>query len=300
MMTTVTGVCAFPITPADKNGRIDHAGLTALVDRLVAAKVDSIGLLGSTGSYPYLVRSERLRAIEVGLAAAQGVPVVVGVGALRTDEAVRLAQDAKAAGVTAGLLAPVSYLPLKDDEVFEHFATVARESGLPLCIYDNHATTHFSFCATLLGRLSRIDGVVALKSPAPEQGMAAHLAALRGTVAPGCSVGYSVDLNATEALLAGGDAWYSVVAGLFPQAIMSIRHAVQRGDAAEARCLNAGLQPLWDLFRQFTSFRVMYAAANAIGLGQMVPPLPIQPLSDSAQQKVRDTIKSLDLLPFDL
>ena len=37
----------------------------------------------------------------------------------------------------------MSYTPLTEDEVFEHFATVARESGLPLCIYDNPGTTHF-------------------------------------------------------------------------------------------------------------------------------------------------------------
>jgi 4-hydroxy-tetrahydrodipicolinate synthase len=68
------------------------------------------------------------------------VPVLIGVGALRTDDAVRLAQDAQAIGAAAGLLAPVSYTPLTDHEVFEHFATVARESRLPLCIYDNPST----------------------------------------------------------------------------------------------------------------------------------------------------------------
>ena len=37
--------------------------LRSLLDRLVRAKVHSIGLLGSTGSYPYLTRAERRRAI---------------------------------------------------------------------------------------------------------------------------------------------------------------------------------------------------------------------------------------------
>src|SRR3954463_1321585 len=130
------GLSAFPITPADAEGRVDANALRKLVAALCAAKVHSIGLLGSTGTYAYLSRSERRRALDAALQEAGQVPILVGVGALRTDEAVQLAQDAKAAGAAAGLLAPVSYTPLTE-EVFEHFATVARESGLPLCIYDN-------------------------------------------------------------------------------------------------------------------------------------------------------------------
>jgi 4-hydroxy-tetrahydrodipicolinate synthase len=74
-------------------------------------------LLGSTGTYAYLTRSERRRALDTALDEVSGrTPILVGVGALRTDEAVRLAQDANAAGATAGLLAAVSYTPLTEDE----------------------------------------------------------------------------------------------------------------------------------------------------------------------------------------
>jgi 4-hydroxy-tetrahydrodipicolinate synthase len=46
-----------------------------------------------------------------------GSPILVGIGALRADEAVRLAQDAKAVGAAAGLLAPVPYTPTTGNEV---------------------------------------------------------------------------------------------------------------------------------------------------------------------------------------
>jgi 4-hydroxy-tetrahydrodipicolinate synthase len=109
-MALPSGLLAFPITPADPSGRVDAAGLRQVIGWLVAAGVDSIGLLGSTGTYMYLARAERRRAIEI--AAEASVPLVVGIGALRTDEAVALAQDAMAAGAAAGQLAPVSYTPL--------------------------------------------------------------------------------------------------------------------------------------------------------------------------------------------
>jgi 4-hydroxy-tetrahydrodipicolinate synthase len=291
------GLSAFPITPADPSGEVDVSALRRLVARLCGAGVDSIGVLGSTGSYPYLSRAERRRALDATLEEAAGrAPVLVGVGALRTDEAVRLAQDAKVAGAAAGLLAPVSYTPLTDDEVYEHFATVARESQLPLCIYDNPGTTHFRFSSVLVGRLSQLPGIVAVKSPAPEaQTVADHLAELRRAVPEGFSLGYSVDWKAVEALLAGGDAWYSVVAGLFPQISMALVRAAQDGDAEEARRLNARLEPLWVLFREFSSLRVIYASADLLGLCRAAPPRPILPLAGAARQRVADALKTLDL-----
>ena len=296
-MNVLDGLSAFPITPSDATGRVDVVALRRLVARIKAARVDSIGLLGSTGTYAYLSRPERRRALEAALEEAGGqVPILVGVGALRTDEAVRLAQDAKAAGAAAGLLAPMSYTPLTGDEVFEHFAAVARESGLPLCIYDNPSTTHFRFDAALIGRLSELPGIVAVKSPAPEpQGVAAHLADLRRVVPEGFSIGYSVDWHSIEALIAGGDAWYSVVAGLFPYISMAMVQAVRNGDIAEARRLNSRLDPLWGLFKEFSSLRVIYASADLLGIVHADPPRPILPLPGGAREKVARALDAMEL-----
>lgn len=290
------GVSAFPITPANADGTVDAGALQGLVARLTQAGVDSIGLLGSTGTYPFLTRAERLRALETGLAAAEGVPVLVGIGALRTDETVRLAQDAKAAGATAGLLAAVSYTPLTDDEVFVHFATVAQEAGLPLCIYDNPATTHFRFTPALVARLARLPEVVAIKSTAPEPAaVAAHLAELREAVPASCVVGYSADWHCTPTLIAGADAWFSVLAGLFPGPVLEIARAVAAGDVARAQALDARLMPLWDLFRRHSSLRVVYAAAALAGLTSALPPRPLLPLKPEVQAEVAATLAALDL-----
>jgi 4-hydroxy-tetrahydrodipicolinate synthase len=293
----LTGLSAFPITPSDAAGRVDAAALRDLLAPLLAARVDSIGLLGSTGTYAYLAREERRRAVEAAVEMTGGrFPILVGVGALRTDEAVRLAQDAKAAGASAGLLAPVSYTPLTDDEVFEHFATVAPESGLPLCIYDNPSTTHFKVSPALVGRLSRIPGVVGLKTSAPDAPQVpAHLAELRSVAPAGFQIGYSADWNVVEGLLAGADAWYSVVAGLFPDICMAMVRAARSGDAVQARSLNAQLQPLWDVFKAHSSLRVMYAVAKLRGLTRADPPRPLLPLPKAAQEKVAEALRAAKL-----
>ena len=293
------GLSAFPITPTDADGRVDVVAYRGIVGRLADAGVDSIGALGSTGTYLYLERQERRRALEAALEATAGrTPVIAGIGALRTDEAVKLAQDAAAIGATAGLLAAVSYTPLTPDEVYEHFATVAREGGLPICIYDNPGTTRFHFTPELVGRLARLPGIVGIKNPTESPtATVRHLAEQRALTPDGFSIGYSGDGNCAEAMIGGADVWYSVLAGLLPDFGLRIVKAARQGDPATARALNAALVPLWSLFRAHSGLRVMYVLADLMGLAHAAPPLPIQPLPEAVRREVATVLADLQARP---
>ena len=296
-MPTLSGLSAFPITPSDADGRVDAEGLRRLLEPLADAGVDSIGLLGSTGTYAYLSRDERRRAVAIAAETVGGrAPLLVGIGALRTDEAIRLAQDARAAGAGAGLLAAMSYTPLTDDEVAAHFEAVAGEGGLPLVLYDNPATTHFRFSPALIGRIARLPGVIAAKCPAPDPAAAATgVAVFREAVPPSFPIGFSGDWNVTESLIAGGAAWFSVAGGLFPRTCLAIVRAAAAGDADRARALNAELEPLWTLFRAHSSLRVVYALADHMGLCRAEPPRPIRPLAPETVAEVVRTVRGLSL-----
>ena len=282
------GLLAYPITPSRPDGSVDTEALGRLLTRIRDAGVDSVGLLGSTGTYAYLSRPERRRAIEAAVETLGGrLPLIVGAGALRTDEAEALARDAEAAGADGLLLAPVSYTPLLAEEVFQHFRAVARASGLPICIYNNPSTTHFTFDAALIRRLSEVPGIVALKNPAPSPAdIGAEIEELRARLPAGFSIGYSGDWNCAAALLAGADAWHSVGAGLLPGPALELARAAQRGDRGEAERLDARFRPLWELFREFGSLRVVYAGAKILGLTDLPPPRPLLPLSGAAVDRV--------------
>ncbi len=289
------GLSAFPITPADERGRVDTHALETLLERLAAARVDSIGLLGSTGTYVYMTRSERRRAVEAAVGVVGGrVPIIVGVGALRTDDAQDLARDAEAAGAAGLLLAPVSYTPLTDAEVFAHATAVADATDLPLCLYNNPGTTHFTMSDDLVVRLAGHPRIKAVKHPAPPPSEAgARIAALRARVPDDFAVGHSGDWHAPHAVLAGGAAWYSVVGGLLPRPALALTRAAQAGDAAAVRRLDAAFAPLWDLFREHGSLRVVYAAANLLGLSDARPPRPVLPLKAGERAGVERALAAL-------
>ncbi|MBY3120057.1 dihydrodipicolinate synthase family protein [Rhizobium laguerreae] len=294
------GLSAFPPTPADRDGRVDTEALGRLLERLCDAGVASIGLLGSTGIYAFLTREERRRAVEAAVECVRGrIPLVVGVGALRTDHARSLARDAEVAGADALLLAPVSYTPLTQDEAYGHFLAVTQAAKLPLCIYNNPGTTHFTFTRDLLQRLSDIETVSAVKMPLPADGdFAGELAALREKTR--LAIGYSGDWGAAEALLSGADAWYSVIGGVLPRVALALSKAAIAGEGGEAHRLDGLLQPLWKTFKEFGSLRVVYTLLDLLSLARAELPRPLLPLGSMDRQRVLGAVEPLIALESEL
>lgn len=291
-MALFEGVSAFPPTPIDVDGVVDLDALQRRVERLVAAGVDSLCVLGSTGAYAYLDRAQRRRAIEAAVEAAAGrTPVLAGVGALTTAAACALARDAREAGAAGGLLAAVSYTPLTEAEVEAHVRTVAGAGDLPLCLYDNPAATRFVFGPALLNRLAALPTVQAAKAPAPADGdFAGRLAAVKGS---GLKLGFSGDATAAQALRAGGAAWYSVTAGLFPRLARALAQAARNDDQARVEAISADLEPLWTLLYAHGGVRVMSAAAGLMGLGDHPPPRPLAPPPVEALASLAGTVERL-------
>ncbi|MEZ2408850.1 dihydrodipicolinate synthase family protein [Bosea sp. RCC_152_1] len=289
------GLSAFPLTPADADGVVDTDAFAVMIDRLVSAGVDSIAVLGSTGTYAYLDRSERSRALACAVETVAGrVPLIAGIGAMRMSWVHELVRDAQRLGADGLLLAPVSYAPLSQDEVFAHFQATAATTGLPICIYNNPSTTHFSFSPELVSRLSRVNNIAAIKMPLPADGdFAGEIGRLRSSCREGLIIGYSGDWGAASALLAGADAWYSVVAGLLPVPALRLTRAALSGDREATTTADAALEPLWTLFRTHGSLRVMYLIADQLGLRPGQPPLPVQPLDGSVSKAVADAMEPL-------
>jgi 4-hydroxy-tetrahydrodipicolinate synthase len=219
------------------------------------------------------------------------------VGALRTNEAQDLAKDAQAVGCKGLLLAPVSYTPLTDEEVYQHFLAVSSSTTLPLCIYNNPGTTHFNFSPDLLKRLSLVDNICAVKMPLPASGATfqEEMKQLRTPVLDEFAIGYSGDWGCAEALLAGADTWYSVVAGLFPVPAKLLTEASQRGDGKAVQEIDQAFAPMWELFQEFGSIRVTYAAANILARTDALPPRPVLPLTNSRDlERISVAIEKLE------
>lgn len=294
-----TGLSAFPLTPITASG-VDEKGFSRILSRLTNARVDSMGILGSTGSYAYLTREQRQRVATLAKQLAGDIPVMVCVGAVSTDAVLQLADDAQTAGADALLVPAVSYQSLRDEEVFALFETVTRRVSVPVCIYDNPGTTHFTFTDELHGLLSSLKGVHSVKIPGVPDNQAAatqRVQALRKQLRPGVTIGISGDAYAGLGLNAGCEVWYSVCGGLFPETAKQITEAAAANDHERVTALTDRLKPLWALFRKHgAGIRVIAAAAGVLGLTDTdCLPRPLQPLPAGDIAEIASVINALEL-----
>lgn len=294
-----TGLSAFPLSPL-RYDAFDEPAYAQLIERLGQAGVDSITALGSTGSYMYLDREERARVARTAVAHAGSVPVMVGMGALRTSQVHRLAEDAQHAGAAAVLLAPVTYQGLtEEEEVFGLFEDVTAELSVPLVVYDNPGTTHVHFTEELYGRISALPRVASIKIPGvpAETGAATErVRRIREHIPDTVTVGVSGDAAAARGLNAGCDAWYSVIGGTLPELALRITRAALSGDHVSALEESDRLAPLWELFAEHGSYRVTAAIAEQLGLvAADCLPRPVQGLDRAARARLAETLNELDL-----
>ncbi|GAA2687763.1 MULTISPECIES: dihydrodipicolinate synthase family protein [Actinosynnema] len=290
-----TGLGAFPLTPFAGDA-VDEGAFCGLVERLAASGVDSITALGSTGSGAYLTAEERARVARLAVRHAGDVPVLVGVGALRASRALANARAAEDAGAAGVLLAPMTYQPLGDDEVFELFRLVTEGVDLPVVVYDNPGTTHFAFTTALYGRIAGLPGIASIKIPGGS-GHPARVREIRAAIPEHVTIGISGDAFGAAGLNAGCDAWYSAVAGTLPDPALRVTRAALAGRAEEAVAESERLAPLWGLFAEHGgSVRVIAAIAEHLGL---VPrdclPLPVRGLDEAQRARVVRVVADLGL-----
>ncbi|CAM4462813.1 dihydrodipicolinate synthase family protein [Paenibacillus typhae] len=290
------GLSAFPLTPLDETG-INEKEFIPLIERLVSAGVDSVGVLGSTGNYAYLTRTQRERVLQLAVQAAGGVPVMTSISALRTLDVLHLAEDAQKAGASAVLFAPVSYQPLTDEEVYHLYEQVTSNLSVPLCVYDNPNTTHFRFSDELHGRIANLPNVAAIKIPGVPAGAEAaglRIRNLRGLVPSRVALGISGDPSAAAGIKAGCEVWFSVLGGLLPKTCLKLTRLAQAGREEEEGQISSLLEPLWALFRQYGSLRVASAIAQQLGfISEPALPLPLLPLNSSVNEQLTAVLREV-------
>ena len=278
---------------------MDEAAFTGMVRWLTSAEVHSITALGSTGSYAYLSTEERSRVAHLAVEHAGDTPVCVGIGALRTSQVLTDLEHAQQAGASAVLLAPMTYQPLTDDDVLGLFDTVTAHSSVPVIVYDNPGTTHVTFTTELYGRIAQLHGIASIKIPgvpAGPQQARARVSEIRAVIPEHVSIGVFGDAMAAAGIAAGCDGWYSVIGGTLPAPALRITRAALDGRVDEPEAESERSAPLWQLFAEFGSLRVVAAIAEQLELAPAAClPLPLHGLDDQQRAHVARIVDDLEI-----
>jgi 4-hydroxy-tetrahydrodipicolinate synthase len=293
-----TGVVAYPITPFTADGAVHYAELRRMISSLAVSGVDSITVLGSSGSFAYLDRAERAAVVKAAaeeVGAANGtVPVYAGVSAVGTREILTLAADAEDAGAAGLVVSAVSYVPLMAEEVAAQTRTLADRTELPICLYNNPGTTQFDFPVELVGELSTVPNIVALKDPGgtPET-FTTRTAAVHEMTSDGFAHGISGDTAIVDNAVAA-DAWHSGPAALLPELYVRLRAALVSGDAADFAACREVLTPVIHTLAAQRKLSSLHSLARACGWDAGDPRLPLLPVPGSQQRDLARLIDGID------
>ena len=233
--TVFKGIIAYPITPFDKEEKVDIVLFKKLVERLVATGSHAIAPLGSTGVLPYLSDEEKEAVTEATIDQVSGrVPTLVGVSNLTTEKTIYHARFAEKAGAAAVMIIPMSYWKLSDDEIFRHYDAVASKISIPIMAYNNPATSGVDMSTGLLKRLLKIPNVTMIKE---STGDIQRMHTLKKELGEEVAFYNGSNPLALAAFAAGADGWCTAATNLIPELNIMLYDAVQANDWEKARQL---------------------------------------------------------------
>lgn len=242
MTSPLSGSIVALVTPMQGGDRaVDFGALRALAEWHVECGSDGISPVGTTGESPTLTISENQKVIAEAVRIVGGRrPVVAGVGANSTAEALELTRQAKADGADFGLSVVPYYNRPPQEGMFLHFSAVADAVQLPLILYDVPKRCGAGLENETVARLARHPNIVGIKDATGDPKRARILREMCG---PDFSLLSGDDSTSLDFILSGGDGVISVTANIAPQGFSQMVAAARSGDEKTARTLEEKLRP---------------------------------------------------------
>ena len=288
---TFSGTITALVTPFNKDGSVDFGRLGTLVEEQIAAGIDGLVPVGTSGESPTLTMEEHGRVIAfVAERAARRVKVIAGTGANSTAEALHLTREAKGMGVDGSLQVCPYYNKPSQEGLYRHYMEVA-DVGLPIVLYNVPGRTGREIDVATIARLAAHPNVVAVKEAA---GSVPRVSAILDACAIDVLCGD--DMLTVPMVSVGACGVISVASNVVPAEMVALTHTALDGDFARARALHKRLYRLFrDLFIETNPVPVK-AALAMMGKIENVYRLPLCELSERSATQLRQTLGELGLV----
>jgi 4-hydroxy-tetrahydrodipicolinate synthase len=275
------------------DGQIDNAAFAQVLEHLIAAKVHGVIVGGSTGEYYSHTPAERFALASFAKEViGSRLPLIVGTGAVRTEDSVEYAKAARAIGADAILVSSPPYALPTEAENAAHALAIDQAAGLPVMLYNYPGRTN-----ALMGRkffqtvTSNSSNFVAIKESSGSTGQLHMLA--RDFPGIGLSCGW--DDQALEFFAWGARSWVCAASNFLPAEHIALYEAcVVRKDFDQGRRIMSAMMPLMDFLEGAGKFvqSIKYGCELA-GLRTGGLRTPLQPLDAADQAALQRVVSDL-------
>jgi 4-hydroxy-tetrahydrodipicolinate synthase len=270
-MSDFHGVFPYLVSPLDENGRVRGDVLGRLIGDLIAAGVHGLTPLGSTGEFAYLNTEQRAEIVRTSIEAAAGrVPVVAGVAATATADAVAQARLYSKLGADGILAILESYFPLQDAQVEDYFRAIADAVDVPVVLYTNPQFQRTDLSLDVIARLAGHPRIRYIKDASTNTG---RLLSIANRCERLKVFSASAHIPACVMLI-GGVGWMAGPACIIPRQSVRLYDLCRAGRWAEAMDLQRKLWRINEVFARFNLAACIKAALQLQGyeVGEPVPP----------------------------
>jgi 4-hydroxy-tetrahydrodipicolinate synthase len=270
-MANFHGVYPYLVSPIDASGRIKTDVLGKLCDDLIKAGVHGLTPLGSTGEFAYLNREQRAAVVQTSIeAAAKRVPVIAGVAATATADAVEQAKSCQRLGADGILAILEAYFPLKDAQIESYFRAIADAVDIPVVLYTNPQFQRSDLSLDVIARLSSHPRIKYIKDASTNTG---RLLSIMNRCPQMRVFSASAHIPAAVMLI-GGVGWMAGPACVIPQQSVRLYELCRDSRWAEAMDLQRRLWRINEAFARFNLAACIKAGLQIQGyaVGDPIPP----------------------------
>ena len=281
------------VTPF-KNGEVDAAALRDLIEFHIANGTNGIVPCGTTGESATLSHAEHEEVIRLSVETCKGrIPVLAGTGSNATQEAIELTLRAQKIGADGALLITPYYNKPTQEGLFQHFSIVAKETDIPIILYNVPSRTSINMLPRTVARLSSVNNIVGIKEAS---GSLVQVSEIIDSCGPDFGVISGEDPLTWPILAIGGKGVISVTANLVPDKFAKLVDAARTGDVGTAKALHYELLKLNDIMFIETNPIPVKAALALMGRIQNEFRAPLCPPSEESLSQLNTVLKDYALI----
>ncbi|XXK27821.1 dihydrodipicolinate synthase family protein [Arenicellales bacterium nBUS_45] len=281
------------ITPFYDDGSINEEGFAQVIEFLVGSGSHGIVVGGTTGEYYAQTLEERVHLLQIAHQTINGrATLMAGVGAIRTEDSIELAQTAAQIGVDALLVNSPPYVLPTEAENAAHALAIDRAAQLPIMLYNYPGRTGVGMDEAYLNLVSASKNFCAIKESSGDINRL-HLLA---NDFPQIQLSCGADDQALEFFVWGARSWVCAGGNFAPEAHIALYEAcVVNQDFELGRKIMAAMLPLMSLLEQGGKFGQCIKHATALrGMPAGPPRSPLAPLEDSEKSALAKVIETMD------
>ena len=261
-----TGVMPAITTPFNADYSVDHGFIRQHVQWLVENGSTGIVPCGSLGEGATLTSEEKIAVMKTVVdAVGDKVPVIPGIAALSTREAVHLAQAAEEVGCHALMILPPYVYSSDWREMRQHLVSVAQATALPGLLYNNPVAYKTDFSPAQIAELAReLPQIQAVKESSTD---ARRVTGIRELIGNRLALGVGVDDCLVEGVDAGAQFWIAGLVNAFPKESVALYNYAMQGKKEEAFAIYRWFLPLLRLDTVVKFVQLIKLVQQEVGMG---------------------------------